>query len=436
MADAKSCLVVLIFLLTVVCTAWRPKGIHAAAPAILGAAILLISGLTPLSHLDSIWTHYGGAAVIMLAVLVMANTLQSIGFFQWAAINMVTHARGSGIRLFAGILILCFLMTLFFNHYASILITTPIILQIGSMLRLRTYQQIPYLISGALIAIAAGTPIGVSHFSTLITQSMIQLDSNDYVQLMFIPAMIGIVSLASMLYLFYCKQLPLRIPTADQMPPVSQPYPVDWSLFRICMIIVVVTRAGFFIGSSFDVPIAWIAIAGALLLLMARWWKTGRGPMDLVSKAPWHILLFAFSIYVIVDGLQGIGITRVIAMELSYLISSSDLSVVMVTGGLLTIMSSFLNNLPSALIGTLSLTQMNLEPQTLQLAYLANILGSDVGALITPVGTFASLVWLFILRQHDVQLSWKDYMKATVVVIPSGLLLSLLSLYVWTRIIG
>ncbi|MNR40408.1 Arsenical pump membrane protein [compost metagenome] len=118
------------------------------------------------------------------------------------------------------------------------------------------------------------------------------------------------------------------------------------------------------------------------------------------------------------------------------MMSSNDLSAVVVSGGLLTIMSNLLNNLPAALVGTLSLTQMNLEPQTRQLAYLANILGSDVGALITPIGTLASLIWLFILRQHDVQLSWKDYMKVTVVIIPAGLLISLLSLYAWTRIIG
>lgn len=373
----------------------------------------------------------------MLAALVMSAVLQSIGFFQWSANNLVMYARGSGIRLFAGILVLCCLLTLFFNHYASIFITTPIILQIGGMLRLRIYQQIPYLISGAIIAIAAAAPVGASQFSSLITMSIVGMNINDYVELIFVPAMLGIVTIAWMLYLCYRKQLPLRIPAAPEPSSrASQSSSIDWPLFRICMLVVVVTRAGFFIGSSFGVPAEWIAIAGSLLLLIVRWWKTGRGPVDVLSQTPWHILLFAFSIYVIVDALQGTGITRVIATELSSIGSAGKLSVTMAAGGLLTVMSGLLNNLPSALIGTLSLTHLNLEPQTAQLAYLASILGSDIGALITPVGTLASLIWLFILRQHNIQLSWKDYMLVTAVVIPTGLLASLLSLYVWTRIIG
>ncbi|MBW7474464.1 arsenic transporter [Paenibacillus oenotherae] len=433
---AEPLLVILVFLLTIASIIWRPKGINEAVPAAIGAAVLLLAGIVPLSELGSIVNRVSGSAVTVLCTLIMAMILDNIGFFRWASINVITYARGSGVRLFVGVICLCFLMTLFFNDYASILITTPIILQIVSMLRLRIYQQLPYLISGALIAIAASAPIGASHLSTLLTLRIAGMNLNAYAELLFIPAMVGIVSIAFMLYVFYHKQLPSHISTSDGMSPASYHIPVDWSLFRICMIIVVATRAGFFIGSSFGVAMEWIAIVGVLLMLLVRWWKTGRGPKDLVFLAPWSILLFAFSIYVIVDGLQGIGITRYIALGLSAMMSSNDLSAVVVSGGLLTILSNFLNNLPAALIGTLSLTQMNLEPQTLQLAYLANILGSDVGALITPIGTLASLIWLFILRQHDVQLSWKDYMKVTVVIIPAGLLISLLSLYAWTRIIG
>ena len=180
----------------------------------------------------------------------------------------------------------------------------------------------------------------------------------------------------------------------------------------------------------------WIAIAGAGIIIALRWFRTGIGVRDLISKTPWHILLFAFGIYVIVEGLQQIGLTRFLVQELAPLINSGDLTVVIVIGGLLTIMSNIMNNLPSIMIGTLSLTQMNLDPHTLQLAYLANILGSDIGALLTPPGTLAALIWLFILRQHQIKLSWKTYMKVTVVIIPAGLLISLLSLYAWTQLIG
>ncbi|MNQ99768.1 Arsenical pump membrane protein [compost metagenome] len=85
------------------------------------------------------------------------------------------------------------------------------------------------------------------------------------------------------------------------------------------------------------------------------------------------------------------------------------------------------------MIGTFAVTDMGLEQQPLQLAYLANIMGSDIGALLTPVGTLATLLWMYILKNNHIHISWKQYMKVTIIVIPIGLIVSLISLYVWTQ---
>jgi arsenical pump membrane protein len=468
MADVQTITASLVFILTVVFLIWRPKGINEAVPVTIGAAVLLLTGIVPFSSIGVIAETVSGAAITILSTIVMSIVLDSIGFFRWAALNIIEYARGSGVRLYWCIIGLCFLMTLFFNNDGSILITTPIILQIGRLLQLKVHQQLPYLISGALIATAASAPIGVSNLANLIALKIVGLDLNSYALMMFLPSMIGISAIGLMLYFMFRRKLPIRIQNLRPgyilhsevsdgkettkkwfsaaaidrkrefhplMDVNNEPH-TDWWLFRVCIIIVIATRAGFFIASGFGVPIEWIAISGAALLIAVRWLRTGRSAKDLATKTPWHILLFAFGIYVIVDGLQQIGLTRFIVRELSPLIAAGDLSAIFVTGGLLTIMSNVLNNLPSVMIGTLSLTQMNLDPHTLQLAYLANILGSDIGALITPLGTLASLIWMFILRQHHVKLSWKEYMKVTALIIPVGLLISLLSLYFWTRIIG
>lgn len=68
---------------------------------------------------------------------------------------------------------------------------------------------------------------------------------------------------------------------------------------------------------------------------------------------------------------------------------------------------------------------------TLQIAYLANIIGSDIGSLITPMGTLASLIWMFLLRKNGIAMSWRAYIKVTIRIIPIVLLVSLLSLYFW-----
>lgn len=102
-------------------------------------------------------------------------------------------------------------------------------------------------------------------------------------------------------------------------------------------------------------------------------------------------------------------------------------------GIIITIMSNLFNNLPSVMLGTLIIVDMGLDSQTMQVAYLANVIGSDIGALLTPMGTLATLIWMYILRKNGIFLSWGMYIKTVVMVIPIGLFVSLLSLYVWAQ---
>lgn len=205
------------------------------------------------------------------------------------------------------------------------------------------------------------------------------------------------------------------------------------SMFTVCIAIVTLVRAGLFIGASFDIPIEWIGTSGALLLIGYRWYRKGIGPYDIVKKTPWHIILFAFSIYVVVYGLHNIGLTALIVELLRELILANHLNAILISGGLLTVMSNLFNNLPSVMIGTFTLTGMGLDIPTLQIAYLANIIGADIGSLITPTGTLASLIWMFLLRKNRIKISWTDFFKVTIRVIPIGLLISLLSLYIWVE---
>jgi len=116
------------------------------------------------------------------------------------------------------------------------------------------------------------------------------------------------------------------------------------------------------------------------------------------------------------------------------LVSGSLLKASLYMGGLISFMSIFFNNHPALLIGTLTLTNMHLEPQTLKIAYLASVIGSDVGSLLLPMGTLASLIWMNILRQHKVKVSWwNDYVKITIIAIPPAVLFTLIILPYWVE---
>ena len=83
------------------------------------------------------------------------------------------------------------------------------------------------------------------------------------------------------------------------------------------------------------------------------------------------------------------------------------------------------------MVGTLTLTHMKLDLLDLKIAYLANVIGSDMGSLLLPMGTLATLMWMHIVRKGKVMISWWQYIKITIVVIPPATLFTLVVLYYW-----
>ncbi|NLI90789.1 MAG: arsenic transporter [Peptococcaceae bacterium] len=488
---------ILAFVITIILILWRPNGLNEAMPATFGALLVLLSGSVSIEDLGIITSTISGAAITIMATIVMANVLESFGFFNWAAEGLAARAKGSGIRLFWLVNLLCFLMTMFFNNDGSILITTPILLILLEHFKLKNSEKIAYLLSGALIATASSAPIGVSNIVNLIALKIVGMTLYMHTLMMFVPATIGLVLLLLLLYFRFYKRLPRVLPStkfqfytnlvkANHPPappekhlthpphpsgprphhypphslehyphehPVRNPYhhPVHDSnhypmtsqeilkinyenrnkFMRNVLLFVLFVRMSLFIASYLSIPIAFVAVTGSLLLLTWRWIYATIPPTDLIQKIPWHIFVFAFSMYVIIYGLNNIGLTNLLVNQFEQLVKSNLYNASLVMGTLISMMSIFFNNHPALLIGTLTLTNMNLDPLTMKIAYLASVIGSDVGSLLLPIGTLASLIWMYILRQNGVKIRWKDYVTVTIVAIPPTVLFTLLLLASW-----
>lgn len=433
------------FILTMVLIFWRPKGINEAIPATIGAILIFLCGSVSLADIADIGSKVTGAALTIMATLVMAIALESIGFFHWVTAKLLEATKGSGLRLFWLTNILCFLMTLFLNNDGSILITTPILLMLLEKFRLNNMQKIPYLISGALIATASSAPIGVSNIVNLIALEIIGMDLYLHTIMMFVPGTLGLLFLSTLLYLTFYKRLPKQIPLFSK--------PVDYSqlitlpslqslhdtgilkkqtkvMFSVLTFIFFV-RIALFVASYIGISVSLVAVLSSIILLVWRWLYLKISPLDLLKKTPWHIFIFAFTMYVIVYGLQNIGLTDLLVNYLKPMVSDNLFNASIIMGSTLSVLSNVFNNHPALMIGTLSLTQMGLDPITMKTIYLANIIGSDMGSLLLPTGTLATLIWMHILRQNHVKVTWKEYLKVTLLVIPITVFFTLTILYYW-----
>ncbi|WP_139993263.1 ArsB/NhaD family transporter [Paenibacillus paridis] len=426
------------FLLTISFIFWRPH-VNEAIPASIGAALVFLSGSVSFADLGKITETIGGAAVTIIATIVMAIVLESFGFFYWAAELLTRTARGSGIRLFWLTNLFCFLMTLFVNNDGSILITTPILLLLLKNMRLKNHQKIPYLLSGALIATASSAPIGVSNIVNLIALKIVHMDLYMHTAMMFVPATLGLVLLALLLFAIFYRTLPKKLPPmagwslTPGSHPLKQEIPQERRnrfMFNI-LIFVFCVRISLFVASYFHFSVAATAVIGSALLLGWRWFHLKISPADMLKKTPWYILIFAFSMYVIIYGLNNIGLTEWLIGLLKPIISGSLLHASLLMGGLLSVLSNLFNNHPALMVGTLTLMNTGLDPLTLKIAYLASVIGSDIGSLLLPIGTLATLMWMHIVRKGGVQISWGQYVKVTIIVIPITVIFTLVVLSYW-----
>ncbi|AHV96069.1 arsenic transporter [Paenibacillus sabinae] len=439
-----------VFIMTMFAIFWRPGGINEAWPASIGAGLILLTGIVSGSDVADIIHKIGGASITIMATIIMAVILESFGFFNWAAVRLATMSQGSGYRLYWYIQILCFLMTLLFNNDGSILITTPILILLLKNLRLKPHQMIPYLLSGALIATASSAPIGVSNIVNLIALKIVNMSLFMYTAMMFIPAIIGLLFMSLLMFLVLNKRLPKTLPTAaydleeqfftTNFHPLKGKTSVETkrkrSLFMLKILLFVFTlRCLLFVASFFSIPIEWVAVSGSICLLVWRWYQLGTNPVDILKKIPWHILVFAFSMYVIIYGLMNAGLITLLIKVCTPIVSQGLLHASLIMGGLVSVLSNVFNNHPALMIGTITLTKMNLDPVTLKTIYLANIIGSDVGSLLFPIGTLASLIWMHILRQKKIKIKWKDYLHVTLIVIPLTTIVTLFLLYYWVQLI-
>ena len=459
------------FLLTVVLVLWRPGGLHEAVPALLGAVLMFLIGLLDRHDVLRVLAVVLNSAMTIISTFVMAAILEGTGFFRWAADRLLERAAGSGRQLFHLVLAFSACLTLFLNNDGSVLLGTPIFISLVQQLRVSPRVRFGYLLGACLIASAASPPIGISNMANLEAMSLVAISLTDHLRAVVLPALLGLATCWILLYAIFNWERPEQYALVQPPPPPPPPppprpglrpqrHPVpphapihpahhparpgspvprtpagppsepDFPFMWFALAVVVVVRLGFFAASLAGIRTYVVAMAGAAILLVANMYRRVLNPGAVVRQAPWHVLAFALGMDLVVFGMRNAGATGLLAARLGPLIRSGVLGASFAPGVLTAAISALLNNHPGLIIGALTLTDIaDLGRTFLHLAYASVVLGTDLGALLTPVGTLASLLWFHILHRQGLRYTWWDYGRVTLVVIPVSFLVALSGLY-------
>ena len=168
---------------------------------------------------------------------------------------------------------------------------------------------------------------------------------------------------------------------------------------------------GFFVLEPLGIPVSATAAAGALALALVAA-RGGRIPvLRRVRGAPWQIIVFALGMYLVVYGLRHAGLTGFLTQALDWLAGQGVWTATLGTGLLSAVLSSLMNNLPTVLIGALSIEASQAQGVVREAMVYAHVIGCDLGPKLTPIGSLATLLWLHVLRGRDIRIGWGQYCR-------------------------
>ncbi len=172
---------------------------------------------------------------------------------------------------------------------------------------------------------------------------------------------------------------------------------------------------GFFGCDAVGIPISAVAAVGAAILLVVA----GRGHIistkKVLKEAPWQVVIFSLGMYLVVYGLRNQGLTGYVARILNYLAAHGVWAAALGTGLLTAFLSSIMNNMPTVLVGALSIDASSATGVVKEAMVFANVIGSDLGPKITPIGSLATLLWLHVLARKNVTITWGYYFRTGIV---------------------
>jgi len=402
-----------IFLLTLVLVIWQPRGLGIGWSASLGACLVLLTGVVHPGDIPVVWQIVWNATATFIAVIIISLLLDESGFFEWAALHVARWGNGRGRLLFSWIILLGAMVAALFANDGAALILTPIVIAMLLALGFSRGATLAFIMAAGFIADTASLPLVVSNLVNIVSADFFQLGFSDYAAVMVPVNLAAIAATLVMLHLFFRRD----IPAVYDVSLLKEPKDAirDVNTFKTGWLVLFLLLAGFFGLEPLGVPVSLVAATCALLLLAVA--KQGRviNTVNVLRGAPWQIVIFSLGMYLVVYGLRNAGLTHYLSSVLNQLAEKGLWAATLGTGFMTAFLSSVMNNMPTVLVGALSIDGSTATGVIKEAMIYANVIGSDLGPKITPIGSLATLLWLHVLSQKNIKITWGYYFRVGLV---------------------
>ncbi|MFV5014343.1 arsenic transporter [Klebsiella pneumoniae] len=402
-----------IFVLTIVFVIWQPRGLSIGWTASIGAVLALVTGVIQINDIPVVWHIVWNATAAFIAVIIISLLLDESGFFEWCALHVARWGNGRGRLLFTYIVLLGAAVAALFANDGAALILTPIVIAMLLALGFSKGTTLAFVMAAGFIADTASLPLIVSNLVNIVSADFFKLGFSDYASVMVPVDFAAIAATLAVLHFFFRKDIPAVYELSRLKAPAEAIK--DPATFRTGWIVLLLLLIGFFVLEPLGIPVSAIAAVGALILFLVAKRGHSINTGKVLRGAPWQIVVFSLGMYLVVYGLRNAGLTEHLSGVLNQFADRGLWAATLGTGFLSAFLSSIMNNMPTVLIGALSIDGSTASGVIKEAMIYANVIGCDLGPKITPIGSLATLLWLHVLDQKSIKISWGYYFRVGVI---------------------
>ncbi len=382
--------------------AGRSHEIYYLAP-FLGGVLVLIFGLVSIKDVLTAFTEDSSANVLKIVVLFISMTFIAVfidetGFFEYLACVFVKKAGQSQIKIFICFYLLVSVLTVFTSNDIVILTFTPFICQFAKR---AGFNPIPYVVAEFVGANTWSLLFLIGNPTNIYITQFFNVDFFEYLSVMWLPTILaGTFSFITLLLIFRkslttpTEKLEKEAHLKDKTLAI-----IGLTILFICTVLIAISS---YIGLEMWIVSASSALILLIVVLVIRLIRKQKPQIVITTlkRVPWQMIPLLIGMFIVVLSLVGQGYPQKIAEVLSF---GND----KITYGVCsTLLANLVNNIPMSV-----LFSQVLNFATSKGAMYATIIGSNIGAFLTPLGALAGLMFTNILHRHDVKFSFLSFVK-------------------------
>lgn len=395
---------------------------------LLAAVVFFVSGTLSAGEIAEGLTASSGINPLELLILFLSMTLLSVyldqaGFFRQLASAVLKRAGGSQKKLFVRMYLLVSVLTVFTSNDVVILTFTPFLCCFAKNARI---DPLPYLVSEFVaantwsMALLIGNPTNIC----LCTSGGVTFLS--YLRVMLLPTALAGATTFVILWLLFRKRLQAPLEHDAELQSVPDRGAVAIGLAHLGVCILFLVLSSFLALPMWEITLACFVSLYAVVTVRALVGGKKQRRMrlrvitDSLRRAPFEIIPFVLSMFVLVLALRKVGATEALAGVLS------EGNALVRFGVCSFLAANFVNNIPMSVLFSAVVAA---SPASVSApALYASVAASNLGAYLTPIGALAGILWMSLLKRYGVRFGFRDFLRCGALVAVPAMAMALLGL--------